>query len=84
MKTADIRVGLFSHILEAGGRATADVDGTAPLKLPLKAPVARLYLNVGSASSFGWGMNDGTTARGLAAIVVVDGAGVRAEVLKLR
>lgn len=84
LKDADIKVGLFSHILEAGGRATADVDGTTPVKLPLKAPVERLYLNVGSASSFGWAMNDGATARGLAAIVMVDDAGVRAEVLKLR
>jgi Icc-related predicted phosphoesterase len=84
MKTADIKVGIFSHILEAGGRATADVDGATVVKLPVKAPVERLLLNVGSASGFGWGMNDGTTAHGLAAIVVVDGAGVRAEVLKLR
>jgi Icc-related predicted phosphoesterase len=84
LKRADIRVGLFSHILEAGGRATADVDGTAPLKLPLKAPIERLYLNVGSVSAFGWGMNDGSTSRGLAAIVVVDDAGVRAEMVKLR
>jgi len=84
LKAADIKVGIFSHILEAGGRATADVDGATPLKLPLKAPVERLYLNVGSASSFGWGMNDGTTSRGLAAIVVVDGAGARVELLKLR
>ena len=78
LEEGDIRFGIFSHILEAGGRAVTDIAGAQPLvvstKKPMKAPVGRLYVNVGSASSFGWGMNDGTTARGLSAIVTVDGS----------
>lgn len=79
LEQGDIRFGIFSHILEAGGRAVTDIAGAQPLvvstKKPMKSPVGRLYVNVGSASSFGWGMNDGTTSRGLAAIVTVDGSG---------
>jgi hypothetical protein len=84
LKDGAITVGIFSHMLEAGGRVTADVDGTTPLKLPLKKPVPQLFVNVGSASSFGWGMNDGTTSRGLAAIVRIDATGAHAELVKLR
>jgi Icc-related predicted phosphoesterase len=76
LEQGDIRFGIFSHILEAGGRAVTDIAGAEPLvvstKKPMKTPVGRLYVNVGSASSFGWGMNDGSTSRGLAAIVTVD------------
>jgi len=82
-----IRFGIFSHILEAGGRAVTDVDGKTPLKLPMKKGEPRLYMNVGSASSFGWGMNDGTTSRGLGAIVTVDpaaGGTATVAVIKLR
>jgi hypothetical protein len=78
LEQGDIRFGIFSHILEAGGRAVTDIAGAQPVvvstKKPMKTPVGRLYVNVGSASSFGWGMNDGTTSRGLSAVVTVDGS----------
>lgn len=89
LNDADIRFGLFSHILEAGGRAVDDVAATHPVKLPMKARAPRLYINAGAASSFGWGMLDGKTARGMAAIVAIDAqsadkAGATVEFIKLR
>lgn len=92
LRDAGIHVGLFSHILEAGGRAVVDVDGAAAAA-PGKA-AANLYVNVGSASAFGWELlpagkeKKGKTSRGMAAIVVVDASGAapaaRVEWLTLR
>ncbi len=79
-----VRFGIFGHILEAGGRAVDDVGATHAVKLPMKAPAKSLYINAGAASSFGWGMLDGKTARGMAAIVSVDAAGGSVEFIKLR
>jgi hypothetical protein len=83
-----ISFGLFSHILESGGRATADVDATSGVPLPMKTPTKKLYVNVGAATSFAWGMVDGKTSRGMAAIVRVqqnaDGADAMAEFITLR
>lgn len=65
MSEHDVRFGIFSHILEAGGQA---VD-------PAGAPVApgawveRLWLNAGSANPLPWQLNDGRTVCGLAAVV---------------
>jgi Icc-related predicted phosphoesterase len=84
---AGVTVGLYSHILESGGRASEDPAGAAPLKLPMKAPVKRLSLNAGAATSFGWGMVDGKTSRGMAAIVTIDmtaGGTARVEMIPLR
>jgi hypothetical protein len=83
-----VAFGLFSHILEAGGRALDDVDATAAVALPMKEPRKKLYVNVGAATSFGWGMLDGRTSRGMAAIYRVqknaDGADAMVEFIKLR
>ena len=67
-----IAFGIFSHILEAGGRAVDDVAGTSAVRLPMKAPRQHLYVNAGASSSFGWGMVSGKTSRGMAAIVTID------------
>lgn len=72
LKAGDVSVGVFSHILESGGRATADVEGGALLKLPMKKAEAHLAINVGAATAFPWQMVEGRTARGMAAIVTVD------------
>ena len=72
LQTGTIRFGLFSHILEAGGRATSDATTHKPLPLPMKKPAPSLFVNVGSASSMGIQMLDRRTSRGMAAIVVVD------------
>ncbi len=84
ISSADVRVGIFSHILEAGGAVVADVDSQTPIALPMKAQAERVFVNVGSASAFGWGMNDGSTGHGLAAVVTVDKGGAQVELLKLR
>ena len=88
LKRVPVKFGIFSHILEAGGRATSDVERQTPIKLPMRRPVDKLYLNAGSASSFGWRMLDKKTSRGMAAVVVIDdiegGGNARVSFLKLR
>lgn len=88
LRDVPVQFGIFSHILEAGGRATSDVERQTPLKLPMRRPVSKLYLNAGSASSFGWQMLDKKTSRGMAAVVVLDdlahGGNARVTFLKLR
>ncbi len=83
-----VAFGIFGHILESGGRAVDDVGSTSAVALPMKAPRKRLYVNVGAASSFGWGMIGGKTSRGMAAIVTIDPAPVggdgRVEFINLR
>lgn len=83
-----VHFGIFSHILEAGGRATDDVVRQKPIKLPMRRPVDTLYVNAGSASSYGWQMLNKKTSRGMAAIYVVNdienGGKARVSFLKLR
>jgi Icc-related predicted phosphoesterase len=67
-----VKIGIFGHILEAGGRATDDPVGHKGLTLPMKKPTPTLLVNVGSSSSVGIAMLDKKTSRGMAAIVVVD------------
>jgi Icc-related predicted phosphoesterase len=66
-----VDIGIFGHILEAGGRATSDPVTHKPLKLPQKAPAKRLFVNVGSASATGIELLTKKTSRGMAAIVTV-------------
>lgn len=88
LRDVPVKFGIFSHILEAGGRATSDVERHTPLKLPLRRPVDKLYVNAGSASSFGWQMLDKKTSKGMAAVVTIDdvahGGNARVSFLKLR
>lgn len=80
--------GIFSHILEAGGRADDDLTALRALTVPMKGTSKRLYVNVGSANSSPWRMLDGSASRGKAAIFTVDlqGGGHEATVqfLELR
>lgn len=78
LEEADVGVGIFSHILEAGGRATKDPRGKEPVTLPVKEPLPSLYVNVGSASAFPWTLHGGKSAEGMALVVVVSQDGVRA------
>jgi Icc-related predicted phosphoesterase len=71
LASAKIPFGIFPNIKEAGGRAFADVGGNKAV--PQGQPAEQLYLNPGSADSLPWTMNDGTTARGMAAVVTVKG-----------
>ncbi len=67
-----VKIGIFGHILEAGGRATDDPKTHKALALPMKKATSTLLVNVGSSSSVGIEMLDKKTSRGMAAIVVVD------------
>jgi hypothetical protein len=79
----DVRFGLFSHIIEAGGRATAELKRGTPLKLPTGRQ-ERLYVNSGSSGSYPWLMHGGRNSEGLAMIVTIDDDGAEAERLTLR
>jgi hypothetical protein len=87
---ADIRFGIFSHILEAGGRAVADAPGsTAVIDLKkrktYKTPARdSLFINVGSASALPWTMLDNSASEGLAAIFELDGDQASALFIRLR
>jgi hypothetical protein len=70
-----VAFGLFSHILEAGARATKDAATHAPLKLPLKKPLSSLYVNVGSVSSGGMQLLDNKTIHGMMGLFTVESAG---------
>jgi Icc-related predicted phosphoesterase len=70
IKDLGIKFGIFGHILEAGG--------TVATKMGDKASAAgsaqkSLYFNAGSANGLPWGMNDGQTMRGMAAVLKLDG-----------
>jgi predicted phosphodiesterase len=71
LASARIPFGIFPNIKEAGGRAQADLAGTRTV--PAGQASDTLYLNPGSADSLPWTMNDGSTAQGMAAVVIVKG-----------
>lgn len=68
----EIPFGIFSHILESGGRALDAPQAETAVALPMKTPSPRLYVNVGASTAFAWGMLDGKTSRGQAAIFRVE------------
>jgi hypothetical protein len=90
LEGADIRFGIFSHILEAGGRAVFDPWGKTPavaLKKRKQAespPGERLYLNAGSASALPWTMLDGSASEGMAALFDLEGDKARVTFFSLR
>lgn len=63
-----ISFGIFSHILESGGRIRSGFADGALLKSPVRKPQTRLYLNAGSASAFAWEMLDKSRSEGMAAV----------------
>ena len=67
---AKINFGVFGHILEAGGRAT-DLEGKKAIKPGVSSPA--LFVNPGPAFADPWGMNDGRTSKGMAAILTLKG-----------
>ena len=79
LKKADIRFGIFGHILEAGGRAS-DPSGQTEVK-PLTWADA-LYLNPGAANSLPWRMNRGPESYGMAALLTFEGSKARYEILQ--
>lgn len=79
-----IRFGLFSHILEAGGRAARSFDERGVVRLPVRRPEPRLYVNAGSASAFPWGMLSGRTSEGMAMVFRLDKGKATAKRFLLR
>lgn len=71
LEDAPVPFGIFGHILEAGGRATADLKRGTPLALPVKTPQERLYINAGSVSATPWAMLKGPPSYGMAAVMTV-------------
>ncbi|GAB4305354.1 MAG: hypothetical protein Kow0090_20940 [Myxococcota bacterium] len=65
-----IPFGVFGHIIEAGGKATL-LEGKKPIAEG--AWSERFYLNPGSSSAVYWGLNDGRTSVGMAAILEIQG-----------
>jgi Icc-related predicted phosphoesterase len=67
---ANVPFGIFTHIKEAGARAT-DLVGTTIVDPG--HPSRALYLNPGPANTAKWKMNDGTLGYGFAAVLTVKG-----------
>lgn len=84
LEDANIPLGIFGHILEAGGRATSDLKRGTPQKLPMKAPVEPLYVNVGSACASPWAMLGGKQSYGMAAVVSLENRRSTVDFITLR
>ena len=78
IKDYSIKWGIFGHILEAGATLATKM-GNRPAAADSRQK--SLYLNAGSANGLPWGMNDGSTLRGLAAVMSLDG---KSGVIKLK
>ncbi len=76
--SAKIPFGIHGHILEAGGKA---VDA-AGKPLAQKRFHKALFLNPGPANPLPWKMNDGSTSRGLAALLTIKGREAKYEILR--
>ena len=81
ISSADIRFGFFSNIKEAGGHATKDAAGAAPLKEG--EPSSTLFLNPGPADTTPWEMNDHTRSFGMASLFTLEGNQASYEVFRL-
>lgn len=77
---AEVKVGIFGHILEAGGLAS-DLKGKRRRKP--KKWTKSLYVNAGSASPDPWGLLDGKTSYGMGMLVTVKGNKAKYQVLRL-
>jgi Icc-related predicted phosphoesterase len=71
MKAASIRLGIFGHILESGGRVLRGVNGKT---VATGKWSNRLWVNAGSVSSVEQDLHDGASHQGMAAIVEIDPA----------
>jgi Icc-related predicted phosphoesterase len=75
-----VQVGLFGHILEAGGRAVGE-DGASPVGEGDWA--SHLYVNAGSASGLPTDLHGGKSSRGMAMIIEVREARTRYSVKRI-
>lgn len=83
INTVPVPFGLFGHILESGGRATSDLKTGTPIKLPMKKPANKLFINAGSSSGLPWAMLNGKQSYGMAAVVTIENKKGRVEFITL-
>ncbi len=76
---AKVAVGVFGHIVEAGGHAT-DAAGKKEVKPATLSDT--LFLNPGSANSAPWRMNTGPQSWGMGAILTLDGGKAKYEIIR--
>jgi hypothetical protein len=75
-----IRLGIFGHILESGGRGS---DLAGKQKLAQKVWHPELHVNAGTLNTDPWSMVDGTTSNGMALYLELEPKRARYEVEKL-
>ena len=77
---AHIPFGIFANIIEAGGQATS-LSGDRTI--PQGSWESELYLDPGAADTVPWSMNDGSHARGMAAVMSFKNGKASYEILRL-
>jgi hypothetical protein len=80
IRAAKLPFGIFSHIHEAGGRATGR---TGRVWLEQGKKYDTLFLNPGPADGVRWGMNDGSASVGMAAVMAIGRGAASYEVLRV-
>jgi Icc-related predicted phosphoesterase len=81
IKAHEVPFGVFGHVYEAGGRATADVEGRRPL--PAEQWSRSLYLNPGAIEAVPYDLPGGGRSRGMGAVVEIGPEGARYRVRRL-
>jgi hypothetical protein len=79
-----IPFGIFSHVVEAGSRASSDLYSGEFLKKENRKNARQLYVNVGAATSTPILLHSKSSSRGLAAIFSVKGREASVDFIKLR
>jgi Icc-related predicted phosphoesterase len=81
IQTSGIPFGVFGNVMEAGGSGVSS-DFNTPI--PPGTWADRLYVNVGSASSFPWKLNNGEVSTGMAMVLRIKGKKGSFEVLRAK
>lgn len=81
LTSSGVKLGIFSNIQEAGGRATDPLGKTL---LETGTAYDALYLNPGAVDSVSWQMNDGTRSVGMAAVMTIDGGKASFDVKRIQ
>ena len=79
-----IPFGIFSHVVEAGGRASSDLYTGEGLKKKKWKNARQLYVNVGAATSTPILLHSRSSSRGMAAIFTVEGRQASVDFIKLQ
>jgi hypothetical protein len=79
IQTSGIPFGVFGNVMEAGGTGVSADFNT---RIEPGTWAERLYVNVGSASSFPWKLNVGEVSHGMAMVLRIKGKKASYEVLR--